>query len=64
MGVTAHTGATVLHRLTRLLASLGAKPGDTLCLEPAGRLAARASLVKASGLALLCSMPLAASGLA
>lgn len=38
-----------LHRLGPLLASLGAAQGDSLCLEPAGPLAVRASLVRASG---------------
>lgn len=35
-----------LQRLRGLLASLGATPDDTLCLEPAGPLAVRASLIK------------------
>lgn len=40
-----------LNRLTRLLDSLDAAAGDALCLEPAGPLAARASLVKAAAAA-------------
>lgn len=40
-----------LRGLTSLLSSLGAGVGDQLCFEPAGRLAAKATLIKAAAAA-------------